>query len=248
MNSFCEQTEALQVLPDADELSHVVAELVTRSAQAAVEARGRFNWVLAGGATPRLLYRHLLSQYLTEEAAFPWTQTTLFWGDERAVPPTHTDSNYKMAEAVMLKALPLRDEQVFRIEGELGADEAAIRYEARLRSYFHGERPGFDLVLLGLGQDGHTASLFPEDDIVLSENQRWVAATREQNGHRRITLTPPALLGASQLVFMVSGASKAAALARLMAGDVALPAAQIAAKSANACFFVDTAAAAQLTD
>ncbi len=205
---------ALKVLPDTAALYQTVADYLLGAAQAAVAARGRFHWVLAGGATPRGIHRQLLQRQTSGQPALPWEQTYVFWGDERAVPPAHVDSNFGMARESLLYAVPLSPRQIFRIEGELGADSAAERYEAKLRGYFQQQWPGFDLVMLGLGTDGHTASLFPEDDIVLGENERWVVATDAHNGHRRVTLTRPGLAGAGEVVFLVRGSPKASALAR----------------------------------
>lgn len=174
---------------------------------------------LAGGSTPRGLYR-----LLTGEAYRPqlsWEHLRVFWGDERTVPPDHQESNFRMAEEALLSHVPIPSNQVFRIEGELPPGEAAVRYEAVLREQFRlspGEVPQFDLILLGMGPDGHTASLFPGTSAV-AESQKLVAAPWVEKLHtHRVTLTPPVLNAAKHVVFLVSGKDKATALQAVLEG------------------------------
>lgn len=170
---------------------------------------------LAGGSTPRRLYERLVT------CAFPWSETELFFTDERCVPPDHPDSNYRMADEALLSKVPAN---AHRMPGETCDAEA---YEEELRRVFDAGLPQFDLVLLGLGEDGHTASLFPGDPA-LAEKQRWVVRV-ERPDHPRLTLTPPVLSAAQVALFLVSGAAKREALQRLCDGD-AIPAALVQAK------------------
>jgi 6-phosphogluconolactonase len=219
----------LRVFPDAPSLVKAAAEEVLRRGRQAVEKRGAFDLALAGGTTPMALYQALGSG--ATEAADLWSRTHLFWGDERAVPPDDPASNYGVAWKVGLHRLPVPPENVHRVRGESeDARRAAILYETELRSRFAGHLwPAFDLVLLGLGADGHTASLFPGSDA-LEERERWTEVVDGGDPPRpRVTLTLPALNGATAVLFIVTGASKGEALGRLMgpAGEHPLPAQRV---------------------
>lgn len=170
---------------------------------------------LAGGSTPRRLYQRLAG------CAFPWPETEVFFGDERCVPPDHPDSNFRMASEALLASVSAK---VHRMCGE-SCDAAA--YEAELRAVFGDRLPAFDLVLLGLGEDGHTASLFP-DDAALQEQERWVVQV-ERPDYARMTLTLPVLSAAHVAIFLVAGAAKREALRQLLAGGK-IPAARVQAK------------------
>ncbi|MEJ2232087.1 MAG: 6-phosphogluconolactonase [Nitrospirales bacterium] len=174
---------------------------------------------LAGGSTPRGLYQLLAGEPYRSQLS--WEHLRVFWGDERTVPPDHPESNFRMAEETLLSHVPVPSKQVFRIEGELPAGEAAARYEAVLREQFRlspGEVPRFDLMLLGMGPDGHTASLFPGTSAV-TELHKLVAAPWVEKFHtHRVTLTPPVLNAAKHVVFLVSGKDKATALQAVLEG------------------------------
>lgn len=174
---------------------------------------------LAGGSTPRGLYQLLTSEPYRSQLS--WEHLRVFWGDERTVPPDHHESNFRMAEEALLSHVPVPASQVFRIEGELPAGEAAARYEAVLREQFRlspGEIPRFDLILLGMGPDGHTASLFPGTSVV-AESRKLVAAPWVEKLHtHRVTVTPPVLNAAKHVVFLVSGHDKATALRAVLEG------------------------------
>jgi 6-phosphogluconolactonase len=174
---------------------------------------------LAGGSTPRGLYQLLTGEPYRSQLS--WKHLRVFWGDERTVPPDHQDSNFRMAEEALLSHVPVPAKQVFRIEGELPAGEAAARYEAVLREQFRlspGEFPKFDLILLGMGPDGHTASLFPGTSVV-AESHKLVAAPWVEKFHtHRVTLTPPVLNAAKHVVVLVSGRDKATALQAVLEG------------------------------
>ncbi len=233
-------------VPDAEAVAHAAAEEIAREASRAVALRGAFTLSLAGGSTPRRLYA------LLADASFhgriPWDRTHVFFGDERPVPPDHPDSNYRMAREALLDHVAVAS--VHRIPGEDPA--AADVYEAELRRFFGippgGEPPRLDLVLLGLGSDGHTASLFPGTPAV-DETVRWVVSPFVPRlGTRRTTLTLRVLNRARAALFLVSGAAKAAAVARVLApapGAEPLPAARVQ-PDGGAVWIVDDAAAAAL--
>src|SRR5207244_5412431 len=177
-------------------------DLFVRLAQENVAARGRFTVALAGGSTPKAAYAMLASTAYRDRV--PWQQTHFFWGDERHVPPDHEDSNYRMAYEAMLSKVTIPAAHIYRIAAEKAAQQAADEYEATLRTAFQlvaGALPRFDLILLGMGPDGHTASLFPGTSAV-HENKRLVAAPWVEKFHTfRITLTPPVLCHAASCVF-----------------------------------------------
>jgi 6-phosphogluconolactonase len=235
----------VRIFDDGDELMRAAAEAIVSDAARAVEERGRFDWALAGGSTPRALYRLLADD--PYRARLPWNAIHFYWGDERHVPPDHADSNYRMAREAMLDRVPVPAENVHRIPAELpDAEAAAKEYEATLRSIFTvaaGGWPRFDLVQLGLGAEGHTASLFPGSPL-LAERARWVAAPWvEAQQTFRITLTPPVLNHARRAMFLVSGEEKAAALHAVLQGprEPAVYPAQIVV--GNRLWLVDRAAA-----
>lgn len=206
----------LLVVADADALARQAEEALVSASAEAVQASGRFAVALAGGATPRALYERLARDASRRDAP-DWGRIHVFWGDERCVPPEHPDSNYGMATAALLAKVPVPASHVHRMQGEEpDPDRAAARYEAELRAVLSGSAPDapprLDLVLLGLGADAHTASLFPGSPL-LRETSRLVAATyvAELAAHR-LTMTPPLINAAARILFLVSGETKAAAL------------------------------------
>jgi 6-phosphogluconolactonase len=215
---------AVRIFETSEDLAHAAAEECVRLALEAVEARGRFSIALAGGSTPKRLYSLLASESENSfRARFPWTKTDFFWGDERHVPPDHTDSNYRMAFETMLSNVPVVPSQLHRIEGENpDAGKAALGYEEDLLRCFRLDRgawPQFDLALLGLGPDGHTASLFPDTDV-LGEKARLAAAVWVPKFQTsRITLTAPLLNQAANVLFLVSGKDKAEAVRSVLQGE-----------------------------
>lgn len=205
---------------------------------------GTFRIALSGGSTPKLLYRRLA----TFGDRIAWKRLEFYWGDERFVPHDDPRSNDRMARQAMLDAVPVDPAKVHPIPTDGDPQSAAIRYEQLLRQAYGadrlGPRPLFDLVLLGLGEDGHTASLFPGSPL-LNERERWVAAALDEAAEPRITLTFPPLESSSAILFLVTGKEKAPAVQRVLAGDRALPAAQLAARG-EAIWFLDSAAASLL--
>jgi 6-phosphogluconolactonase len=234
------------VFPDVRRLVRAAAAEVLRRGRRAVRTRGAFHLALAGGNTPMALYQALGSGKAARAAL--WHHTHLYWGDERAVPPEDPASNYGVAWKVGLQRLAVPGGNVHRILGESeDARRAAVLYESELRSQFAGAPwPRFDLVLLGLGADGHTASLFPGSDT-LDERERWTEVAVGGDPPRpRVTLTVPALNGADSVLFLVSGPSKATALGRLLGlpGEAPLPAQRVHPRG-DRLVFADRAAMGQ---
>ena len=180
------------------------AEEIVRLGHAAITKRGRFIVALSGGSTPRGLY----SQLAKDHADFPWNQTYLFFGDERHVPPTDPASNYRMVKEALLASIKIPDENIFRVHAENSdAKAAAAEYESRLKSFFTlkaGEVPSFDLILLGLGTDGHTASLFPDSDGLKDQSHLVIANWVEKFNTHRISFTYPVLNRGREVMFLVS--------------------------------------------
>ena len=240
----------ITVVADARTIADEAAQEILEAAAAAVSARGRFMIALAGGATPRATYERLtLAPYVE---AMPWERTWVFFGDERAVGPEHPESNYQMAEASLLSKVSIPPDQVFRIRGEAADPEvAAAEYARRLAEAFgtrRGEVPRFDLVLLGLGVDGHTASLFPGSPA-LKEVFGTVAAVRAAAAAipTRITLTLPVLGAAARIVFLVSGAEKAKIVKAVLVDGAMLPATMARPTDGRLRWILDRPAAALLS-
>lgn len=206
----------LKIAADAAALAREAAAEFSKCAEAAVAQRGRFSVALSGGNTPRAVNALLAEQY---KNSLHWEKIFLFFGDERHVPPGHPDSNYRMANESLFSRVPLPPENVFRMQAELAADIAAQKYEDTLRKFFQlrpGSWPQFDLIFLGLGDDGHTASLFP-GTAALEENARLVVANRvDKLKTDRITFTFPVLNHAREVLFLVSGAGKAPILREVL--------------------------------
>lgn len=247
MNSSAE----IRTLTTPQELFAAAAEEVVRAANEAVAQRGRFTIALAGGSTPKSLYNLLATNART---ALPWDRMFFFWGDERHVPPTDSDSNYRMADEAMLAKIPVPAANVFRMKTE-NPEAAAVAedYEQTLRKFFQlepGQLPTFDLILLGMGPDGHTASLFP-GTAALQEKSRLVLANWvEKMKTYRITLTLPVLNAARCVIFLVSGTDKAPALHAVLEEDVAgeqYPAKLVRPTQGKVIWLVDRAAASSLS-
>lgn len=189
-------------------------EFAARAAEA-IEERGRFTVVLAGGSTPKATYDILARDYA---GRIDWSKVHVFFGDERSVPPDDDDSNYKMAREALLDHVPIGS--VHRMQGELPPDDAAEAYEEELRGFFGpDELPRFDLILLGIGGDGHTASLFPETSALEVHDRLVVANPVLKLETTRVTLTVPVINAAHAVYFLVAGEGKADALAHILGGD-----------------------------
>lgn len=220
-------------------------DFATKAAEA-IEERGRFAVVLAGGSTPRVAYELLARDFADE---IDWDRVHVFFGDERAVPPDHEDSNYRMAREALLSHVPVGS--IHRMRGELPPAQAAAAYEEELRGFFGAsdEPPSFELILLGIGVDGHTASLFPNTPA-LDVTDRWVAANPvEKLDAVRLTLTVPVINAARATRFLVAGKDKAEALKEILEGDAdprEYPAKLVRSASGPAVWMVDRAAAGSL--
>jgi 6-phosphogluconolactonase len=238
----------VRVYESLDELTRAAAEEVARAAERAVAERGRFTLALSGGSTPRPLYRLLASDPYRER--LPWSAIHLFWGDERHVPPDHADSNFRMAREAMIDHVPVPPGNVHRVAAEdPDARRAAAAYESELRSFFGlapGEQPAFDLLLLGIGPDGHTASLFPGSPAVNESDHVVVAPWVEAQRTFRITLTPPALNRGRLALFLVSGEDKADALHAVIEGEREPDRYPAQVVEGNRLWMVDRAAASRL--
>jgi 6-phosphogluconolactonase len=208
----------LVVCRDAGDMAKRAARLLTRLARKAVRERGRFTIALSGGSTPRAFYERLAAHPFSSE--MPWRETHLFWGDERFVPPDHPESNYRMADEALISRVPIPPGNVHRMPGEKTDPQAAAdAYEETLRRFFGRTPsgwPSFDAALLGIGLDGHTASLFPGSPA-LNEAHRWVAAPYvEKLSAYRLTLTPPVFNHAERVIFLAAGREKGAIVRELL--------------------------------
>ena len=201
--------EWMTVVPDLDALNHAAANEFVSCATAAIRARGRFTVALSGGKTPRAIYSLLAEKFAD---SVPWHQVFVFFGDERHVPPDDPGSNYRMANEAFLCRVPIPAKNVHRIQAELPATMAADQYQSTLQEFFsfqNGRFPRFDLVMLGMGEDGHTASLF-SGTTALDENSRLVVANHvEKLQTDRITLTFPVLNAAAEVMVAIAGQNKA---------------------------------------
>ena len=242
----------VSIYHDPQDLTKAAAEHVIHQASLAMNLRKKFSMALAGGSTPKSLYALLASPEY--RARLDWEKVEFFWGDERHVPPDHTDSNYRMAYEAMLKPLHIPETRIHRIQGELAdAQEAANQYEKLLRNSFESSNssiPRLDLVLLGMGPDGHTASLFPGSEAVHESTRLVVAPWVEKFRTFRITMTPGLINHAFQVTFLISGAEKSEVLRAVKEGpfqpDV-LPSQVIKPTSGHLTWLLDREAARHLS-
>ena len=238
-----ETSGRLEILPDPPALARHVAEWMTA---AALAADGPFRVSLSGGSTPKMLYGLLASDDF--RGRFPWPRVSWYWGDERFVAHDHPDSNYRMAREAMLAKAPVPPENIHPVPAAGSPEDAALRYQRTLQEAYgaavlDAARPLFDITLLGLGPDGHTASLLPGEPV-LDERKRWVAAVAHGRPEVRITMTYPAIESSRRVAFLVAGADKASVLRTIRAGDSQLPAARVRPLG-ELIWFVDRAAAGQ---
>jgi 6-phosphogluconolactonase len=234
----------IKVLPDAATIAAEAATRIEQIEEAAIELCGKFSIGLAGGSTPKMLYELLAEEY---RAAINWAKTEVFFGDERCVPPEHAESNYRMAREALLSKVPIPGDNVYRMRGEIEPEEAAKEYGLMLKEKF-GDG-GFDVILLGLGEDAHTASIFPGTPAVGETKHRCVAnyVKKSTTGKSwRITLTAPFVNRCQHILFMVVGTNKSPALAHVLEGpeDPELyPAQLIKPHAGKLTWLVDAAAA-----
>lgn len=244
-------TREVRVYQNAGQVNRALAERFVSISSRAVAARGRFIVSLAGGNTPRGAYELLTTAEYT--ALIDWQNANVFWDDERCVPPESLESNARAVREALLSHVPVPVNQVHRIRGEIDPVQSAEEYDKTLRDFFRNRmqsgKPRFDLVLLGMGADGHTASLFPGAES-LHEEKQWVVAHQIKTLNTwRITLTPVALNAASNVIFLVMGADKADTVKRVLEGDQTpdeLPAQIIKPENGNVLWLLDEHAASKL--
>jgi 6-phosphogluconolactonase len=240
------------VEPDTAALARRAAQYFVEMAGEAVEAQGRARIAISGGTTPKFAFELLADTSQPWRGRMPWEQIDLFWVDERSVPPDDPASNYRMTREALLDLVPLHPEQIHRIEGELEPEAAAARYESELRSSFRlegAELPRFDLIALGIGDDGHTASIFPGTAAVHEVSRLVVANHVPQKDTWRITLTWPVINRARSVFFLAAGADKAFILNEVLTGPLdpeRLPSQLIQPSSGILTLMLDKAAATLL--
>jgi 6-phosphogluconolactonase len=239
----------VRVLRDLEAVSLAAAGLVSSIAEGAIAGKGRFAVALSGGATPRRLYSILGAAPFRERIG--WEKVHLFWADERCVPVDHNESNYRLVAGTLLRRVDLPKDQVHRIRGEEEPERAAREYEEDIRLFFGpAAAPVFDLVLLGAGEDGHTASLLPGSPAVREKKRLVVPVYREPPKHSRITLTLPALNQASHILFLASGHAKAAVVHEILedGNPKQYPAGLVRPVNGTITWMIDREAAALLAD
>lgn len=242
-----------RVFPSQDVLSRATAARFVEGIQSAVAARGIARIAISGGGSPQPVFSLLADPDAPYRAAIPWDRLCIFWVDERCVPPDHPDSNYGVARELLLSKVPIPADRIVRIEGELDPEEAAARYESAIRGHYRlegAQGPVFDVVQLGMGNDGHCASLFPHT-AALHELIRLAVANHvpQQTQSWRVTLTWPVINAARDVFFLIDGAAKADPLSRVLQGPYdpeTLPSQLIQPQTGRLLFLLDTAAAAQL--
>lgn len=234
----------ISIFPTRDALMHAAAEQVVNQSVQAIAQHGRWTWALSGGSTPKALYELLASDAYRQR--IDWHNTHVFWGDERCVPPDDEQSNYRMAKLAMLDHVPIPADHIHRMRGELAPETAAHLYAREIRAAFDldaGQFPTFDTIMLGMGPDGHTASLFPDSDILERHEaivaETWVAKFKQY----RISLTFNAINHATHTVFLVAGADKAPVVKAILHDQQThYPAARIK----QATWLLDAEAAAEM--
>jgi len=239
----------LVIAPDLEGASHHAAAAFAEVARQAIEQRRACYLALAGGSTPRRLYQVLASG----EHPLDWSRCIVFWSDERCVPPGDPESNYRLAQNELLSKVAVREEQVFRLRGEIDPERAAAEYEQAVRDAVPAgadRTPRFDLLLLGLGADGHTASIFPGSPLLDDTGERLVAAVYVPHlDAQRLTFTPRLLNAGRNVIFLVAGADKAEALAAVLEGEGPVgryPTRAVAPVDGRVLWFIDEAAASRL--
>jgi 6-phosphogluconolactonase len=233
----------VEILPNPLMLARHVAEWMTA---AALTTKGPFRVSLSGGSTPKALYGLLASDEF--RGRFPWPRVSWYWGDERFVPYDHPESNYRMASEAMLAKAPVPPENIHPVPADGTPEDAARRYERTLQEAYGAAtldpaRPLFDVMLLGLGADGHTASLLPGEPV-LEERKRWVAVVAHGRPEIRITMTYPVIDSSRRVAFLVAGRDKAATLRAIRAGHSQVPAARVRPQG-DLFWFIDSAAAGE---
>jgi len=236
----------IRILKSLEQVSATAAEEIIQYAASAVEKRGVFRIALSGGSTPKTLFTKLASDQDLKKQ-MPWRSTHFFWSDERTVPPDHPDSNYRMAREAMFKHVDVSESQIHRIHGEVeDPNRAAKEYEKEIRQHFNvvSDVPQFDLILLGMGPDGHTASLFPGTEALNEQRRLVVSNWVSKFNTYRITFTVPLINHAASVMFMVCGEDKAATLKAVLEGpyDPEVYPSQLIKPDGDLIWFIDQAA------
>lgn len=245
------QTNNLRIVADAASLFHAAAQDFANQVESTLKSSDRFTVALSGGSTPKGLFSLLASSY---RERLPWGRIFFFWGDERHVPPDSSESNYRMANEALLSKVPIPPANIFRVPAENSdANRAAAEYEETLRNFFHpasGVFPQFDLILLGMGPDGHCASLFPGTAALQEKSKLVVANWVDKFKTFRITFTAPLINQARVVEFLVAGADKSASLYEVLEGSGStdqFPSKMIHPVNGQLIWLVDKAAAASLS-
>jgi 6-phosphogluconolactonase len=233
----------IHAYPSKEKLVTATAALVADCIEQAIQQNGLCNMALSGGSTPGGVFSLLASSPYRDRV--DWCRLHLFWGDERMVPPEHQGSNFRMVQETLLDHIKIPDENVHRIRGEIAPEEAAAEYAELLHTHFKADLPCFDLILLGLGEDGHTASLFPETDAVEEYEKHAVAVFVPKLSAWRVTLTLPVFNAARKVLFLVSGKSKSEIVQRIMSNkqpDKELPATMVNPQNGEIHWMLDSEA------
>ena len=241
----------LEIAKDQLSLAEIAVDKIIALTVDSIHRQGQFTIALAGGSTPRGIYTLLAT--LPNRSKIDWKRVYIFWGDERNVPPENTNSNYQMAKQTLLDHVAIPTKNIYRIKGELDANIAALQYEENMRSFFlvpNDDFPSFDLILLGLGDDGHTASLFPET-MALNEKARWVVENFVPKLNEwRITFSIPLINSATNIIIVVSGEQKAHIINDILGENnqsSKLPIESIRPNDGKVLWLVDQAAASKLS-
>ncbi len=235
----------MRILSSPEDLARAAAEHFVSRNRTAVEERGSFSVALSGGSTPKLLFELLASEPFRDQIA--WSSIQFFWSDERHVPPDHPDSNYRMANEAMLARVPVSKNNVHRVPSENpNAAQAASDYEQTLIETTQQSLPRLDLILLGLGTDGHTASIFPGSEVLHETKQLVVAPWVEKFQTYRITMTLPLLNNGASIVFLVSGSEKAKIVKEVLEGSEKYPAQAVKPTNGELLWMLDEDAASEI--
>lgn len=229
------------IFPSGEEVAKAFAKHIALR----IAESERYTLALSGGSTPKILFRELAEQYKDQ---IDWAKLHLFWGDERCVAPDHEESNFKMTNELLIQHVPIPTENVHRILGEAEPQGEAVRYEKVIRQVFKQPTglPTFDMVMLGMGSDGHTASIFPDQMQLLSSSTVCAVATHPDSGQKRVSLTGPVINAAREIAFLVTGESKTEKVQKIynqLPGSEAFPAAHIQSKIGETVWWLDESAA-----
>ncbi|MBN2043501.1 MAG: 6-phosphogluconolactonase [Anaerolineales bacterium] len=238
-------TPRILTVPTPIKWAQTAADLIIEQARLAFQARSSWSFVLSGGSTPKPVYLALAAR----KEQIDWAKTYIFWGDERCVPPDDPDSNYRTAREAFLDQIPIPAQNIFRILGEISPQAAAQDYQGTLDAHFYKTERRFDTLLLGLGEDGHTASLFPGTPALAENKKLVVPNTNPHNNTDRVTLTYPAINSARSIIFLVSGENKAAIVADVIQNPTSppdYPAKKVTGTDSAPIWVLDQAAASRL--